>query len=416
MPAFFNVTRIHQNFQFVSVLFIFWNAYSIEFSMSFVPSAFGALASKGVSGEGQMIHGVGPELNAEMTDETHDEILKRWPFEEVPDNFSSRKSIVMVEDDGVTPVLSGKYGTVFKFDVNTLMDSSKIDQMKNDIERSFNLGIFRPLSKKEDILCLYRFKIWWMRPIHCNVNKNGQVDIPQETQFILAKDSDDKNYRIIMPVPLVSRTGCSTCSLFSESQSSSSGVHVSTESLCDVAVYFGLGDNPYTVIEEAALFSKKMLAVDGTMIESLHVKKHNLLGSLGWCTWNSFYTEVNGLKVFQGLERLYESGFPQFGFVILDDGWQHTTNDIAAEGDQWGERLVSFDGSPLKFSGKDGEKLMSLGEMVALLKEPRLKGGGGVESVLAWHALPGYWLGVDERCFSYLHAKTYFPKFSRYVK
>ena len=46
------------------------------------------------------------------------------------------------------------------------------------------------------------------------------------------------------------------------------------------------------------------------------------------------------------------------------------------------------------------------------LKKDRNENGCGVESVLVWHALPGYWLGVDENSTSFPNSKTYYPKFS----
>merc|ERR550539_1259931 len=86
---------------------------------------------------------------------------------------------------------------------------------------------------------------------------------------------------------------------------------------------------------------------------------------------------------------------------------------------QWGERLFSINGSsPYKFAQEDCKKNfnfksnqqvetlsqpLSLKETVMHLKQPKhylcnrlqyCRNGMGLEAVLAWHAFPGYWLGL----------------------
>ena len=41
----------------------------------------------------------------------------------------------------------------------------------------------------------------------------------------------------------------------------------------------------------------------------------------GWCTWDSFYTDLAPGRVLDGIKSLRDAGTPP-GFVILDDGWQ----------------------------------------------------------------------------------------------
>lgn len=41
----------------------------------------------------------------------------------------------------------------------------------------------------------------------------------------------------------------------------------------------------------------------------------------GWCTWDSFYTDLSSNRVIRGLESFKSSGVTP-RFLILDDGWQ----------------------------------------------------------------------------------------------
>lgn len=52
---------------------------------------------------------------------------------------------------------------------------------------------------------------------------------------------------------------------------------------------------------------------------------------------------MDGLAgVLEGLSTLHEGGVrPRW--VVIDDGWQHTTNDDALNTEQWDERLVGLE-------------------------------------------------------------------------
>lgn len=46
--------------------------------------------------------------------------------------------------------------------------------------------------------------------------------------------------------------------------------------------------------------------------------------------------------VLKGLSTLHECGVKP-RWVVIDDGWQLTTNDDALNGEQWDERLVGLE-------------------------------------------------------------------------
>ena len=62
----------------------------------------------------------------------------------------------------------------------------------------------------------------------------------------------------------------------------------------------------------------------------------------GWCTWDSFYTDLTPDGVLGGLASFRGVGVTP-RFLILDDGWQSTTVDDKANTFQWGGKLTGFD-------------------------------------------------------------------------
>jgi len=107
--------------------------------------------------------------------------------------------------------------------------------------------------------------------------------------------------------------------------------------------------------------------------------------SLGWCTWNSFYTDVSRDKVKAGLDSFRVLGV-QPGFVILDDGWQHTNCDHELDGGQWAGRLQSYEANH-KFPPGEGS--------LEMLVRDAKQGATGVDYFFCWHAFAGYWAGAD---------------------
>ncbi|KAI8891141.1 glycoside hydrolase family 36 protein [Backusella circina FSU 941] len=106
---------------------------------------------------------------------------------------------------------------------------------------------------------------------------------------------------------------------------------------------------------------------------------------LGYCTWNAFGTEDLCLDhLLLALESLQQSNIP-IDYLLLDDGWQEIENYM----------LSSFDAIESKFPG-------GLKHSVEVLKRkyPNLKYIG------VWHALWGYWKGIDE---AFADANQYGP-------
>ncbi|XP_071929001.1 probable galactinol--sucrose galactosyltransferase 2 [Coffea arabica] len=121
-----------------------------------------------------------------------------------------------------------------------------------------------------------------------------------------------------------------------------------------------------------------------------------MLDWFGWCTWDAFYHDVNPQGIKDGLSSLSKGGTPA-RFLIIDDGWQDTTNEFQkeeepfVEGSQFGARLMSIREN-MKFrkaSSKASSAPNSLKEFISDIKSTF-----GLKYVYVWHALMGYWGGL----------------------
>jgi raffinose synthase len=147
--------------------------------------------------------------------------------------------------------------------------------------------------------------------------------------------------------------------------------------------YCGIGTDPYAVIQDG---------MEQITRKSSDHSKTRTPSFLGWCTWNAFYTQMEGTNLMHAVQTLLQQA--PVRWIILDDGWQHTTNDNAQNGQQWKERLMSLQESPSKF------KDLSLKETITQLKTM------GLDQVWVWHTLMGYWLGVLDD-----NGTLYYPHF-----
>lgn len=97
---------------------------------------------------------------------------------------------------------------------------------------------------------------------------------------------------------------------------------------------------------------------------------------LGWCTWDAFYREVCEESIFQKLDEFKQKGIP-VKWVVIDDGWMQVS-------DKEQFALMSFREDKTKFPS--GLKACV----------DKMKCEYGVERVGVWHALTGYWFGVEK--------------------
>ncbi|CAM9194986.1 unnamed protein product, partial [Phaeothamnion confervicola] len=296
-------------------------------------------------------------------------------------------------------------------------------------------------------IALHRFKLWWLKPSH---GSGGAV--PPETAFLLGESSTNEGaaapvFWLLLPLVdgivrcTLRGVRVSTASVPPNGDGSSSGPEVTTEVgtsagqlLSDaLEVYVDTGDDatalpahvagllvlsgpdPFALASAAVRIARDRRRAELEKAEPAAAaaaaaaavaaatatvaaaaagcgRPPRFVDHFGWCTWDSFYTMVTPAGVIAAVESYKRAGLlPRW--VVVDDGWQSTTNNDAENGAQWGQRLVSLAANKRFTPASQGGEApagLSLAVTVA-----HLKGVLGVEAVLLWHAFGGYWAGVD---------------------
>jgi len=214
----------------------------------------------------------------------------------------------------------------------------------------------------------HRVDPFWMVPV-AGTNEAG---VALETQWLLAETTAGD---CVMMVPLLDKNCRFALS------GNSHGLNLTAEtgdpavtSLGGVAVFVSVGKDPYQLADDGAVAVIKKLGTGKLRSEK---PLPDFVNDFGWCTWNSFYKEVSEDKVRQGLSS-FAAGKVEPRFMILDDGWQDYRKMPSGE-----ERLVSLAPNQKRFSG-------DLTPTVQLVKRDFK-----IHTFLVWHALLGYWGGVD---------------------
>jgi raffinose synthase len=203
--------------------------------------------------------------------------------------------------------------------------------------------------------------------------------MPPETQYFLGL-LESGNYLLL--VPLVD--GLVRAAIQGTEDDQLQLVAETGDSTVPVADFTGLyaarGANPFDLISEAAQKVNAFM-VSGRLRTAKPLPA--FVDWFGWCTWDAFYFEVNADNVRLGLQSFKDGGVEP-KLLILDDGWLTTRQDADES-----KRLTSFVPDVVKFPG-------GLGPTVTIAKEEF-----GVRTVLAWHAMTGYWGGVDPNLGDY---------------
>ncbi|PIN13264.1 Galactinol--sucrose galactosyltransferase [Handroanthus impetiginosus] len=257
----------------------------------------------------------------------------------------------------------------------------------------FKLGVIEDAR----LLSLFRFKIWWMIP---RVG-NSARDIPVETQMLLLEareehsSEEDAAYVLFLPIldgEFRSSLQGNSADELEVCVETGDSTRIASES--PKAVFVNYGDNPFRLIKESM---KILQNYSGTFALRETKQMPGMLDWFGWCTWDAFYQDVNPQGIREGLKSLSEGGTPA-RFLIIDDGWQDTTNEFQKEGEpfvegtQFGARLMSIrENKKFRKAGNDNSSNTphSLKDFVSDIKTTF-----GLKYVYVWHALMGYWGGL----------------------
>ncbi|XP_075491159.1 LOW QUALITY PROTEIN: putative galactinol--sucrose galactosyltransferase 2 [Primulina tabacum] len=266
---------------------------------------------------------------------------------------------------------------------------------------SKSLHVF-PVGALEGVrfMCLFRFKLWWMTQRMGTCGK----DIPLETQFMLVESKDTCEgeredaptiYTVFLPLlegqfrAVLQGNEKNELEICLESGDNAvetnQGLHL---------VYMHAGTNPFEVINQAVKAVEKYLQ---TFQHREKKKLPSFLDWLGWCTWDAFYTDVTAEGVEEGLNSLSQGGTPP-RFLIIDDGWQQIgsevkddSNCVVQEGAQFASRLTGIkENTKFQKNGKNNETEPGLKVVVRDAKKHH-----NIKHVYVWHALAGYWGGVQ---------------------
>lgn len=213
------------------------------------------------------------------------------------------------------------------------------------------------------LMAHYRFNEWWTRPYF----EKTFVHLPERTQSLLWRENGSYLY-MIPTVGKEYRTDMSGNETGLELRISSfAGGYDKVDTLVGV---LGIGEEPYALCKETIEETMDML---GNKTIPREKKTYPLpFEYLGWCSWDAFYTKVNEEGIKEKIDELTSLGVP-VKWVMVDDGWL----------DVKGKTLVSFEPNKEKFP----EGFRSL---TTYLKEEK-----EVKWVGVWHALMGYWGGID---------------------
>ncbi|XP_051113918.1 probable galactinol--sucrose galactosyltransferase 6 [Andrographis paniculata] len=283
-----------------------------------------------------------------------------------------------------------------------------------------SLGTLRDVR----FLSCFRFKLWWMAQ---KMGDNGR-DIPLETQFLLLETKDGSQleseidghddtkivYTVFLPLIEGPFKACLQGNAGDELELClESGDISAVGSVFNHAVYITSGLDPYQTVHDAIKAVKTHL---GTFRMRHEKKLPGIVDYFGWCTWDAFYQDVTQEGVESGLESLESVGTPP-KFVIIDDGWQSVESDTDQPVEKPKDEQNLGQPQLLRLTGlKENDKFRNestgIKNIVNIAKEKH-----GLKYVYVWHAITGYWGGVqpDVKEMEEFRPAMQFPEVSKGV-
>jgi raffinose synthase len=224
----------------------------------------------------------------------------------------------------------------------------------------------------------YRFVPFWMKP----AIGTRESEVQPETQWLLAETTSGD---FLLLASLLD--GATRFAL----QGSADGLVLVAETgdpavmtRGGVGLFVARGDDPYTLADTAARAISEQLGAGRLRVDK---PVPDFVNYFGWCTWDAFYKEVSPEKVRAGLAS-FAAGGVEPRTLILDDGWQSVREEPTGE-----VRLTSFAAND-RFNH----------DLAPLVRTAKTE--FKVRRFLVWHALLGYWGGVDEQALPAYGTRT----------
>ncbi len=237
-------------------------------------------------------------------------------------------------------------------------------QPRLDPEKGFLIPLQVPSPDR--ILAVYQHKSWWTRPafpVHC-------ADIPVRTQLLLLRYPAG-TLCILAVTDAVYRCdieGGKDWNLQIRCRSGRVG-DSSVHTLCAAIAW---DEDPYTAIRKAAAAAARRRTAPCLLRSERRYPE--VFEGLGWCTWDAFYHAVDEKGILAKLDELRAKQVP-VQWVLIDDGW--------LDADLGQQRLRGLDADRDRFPE-------GLGRTVERIKQEY-----GVRYVGVWHAVMGYWCGLE---------------------
>ncbi len=232
------------------------------------------------------------------------------------------------------------------------------------LEQKAPVRVYVPVEPKpEKMTALYLFSDWWTRPAFAERFE----DIPSKTQVLLLKGKDS----FTCFVPMVGQNWKAAVSGGTETE-------LCLELSAGVGGYMSV-DEPLYVLAEGATVREAVhcafswLAGEKGILMRRERRLPEQYRSLGWCSWNAFYTDVDEAGLRKKAEEFAEKSVP-VRWMMIDDGWMSTRDTF----------LTDFAPDRRKFP--DGFSRM--------IKDIRKT--SSIRKFGVWHALGGYWSGVQK--------------------
>ncbi|KAJ3127737.1 hypothetical protein HK098_005854 [Nowakowskiella sp. JEL0407] len=245
----------------------------------------------------------------------------------------------------------------------------RIGKFDLDSESDFNPVYSLSLRSLNRYISFERSKIWWIEPRTGSrrINKT-EVDIQM---FVWQQFSGD--FCLLLAVPPVRLSYKNEYTLEIHCDKTLNGdneprhFYVATSSGTDVFQFVSV------VFEEVRRYfgCAPLNNYVPTTEKSNSFIPSRIWDHLGWCTWNSYYKNVNESAIVSYIKNLQNLNIP-FEFVLIDDGWQDYNDRL---------ELKSFEMNTVKFPSNF--------KIISEIKR------AGVKFVGVWHTLIGCWGGID---------------------
>lgn len=223
------------------------------------------------------------------------------------------------------------------------------------------------IPEADRYLAIYQHKDWWVRPaffteITC---------MPDRTQLLLFR-IEDTYFAVLSVCGEECRTDmCGTDKGITVRVSSNAG---NRNRINEISLVIAAEKNPYLSCEKAVKTALGSLGKSSMYREARHYPE--LFESFGWCTWDAFYHCVSHDRIMEKMKEFEEKQLP-VKWVLIDDGWLD----------------ADYDKKVLRSLSSENERFPK--GLKGCVKE--LKEKWNICSVGVWHAVMGYWNGLEER-------------------